>query len=82
VRQAGDDDALVRLHAIPDSVGEFMHRRATMLARAFDDLILEWILTDAGEGAPDLLDEAIAETGFARFVIVLRLGDVLFSQRR
>jgi hypothetical protein len=32
---------------------ELMHRRAAMLARAFDDLILEGILTDAGEGAAD-----------------------------
>ena len=44
--------------------------------RARDDLILEGVLTDAGERAADLLDEAVAEAGFARFVVVLRAGDV------
>ena len=82
MRQAGDDDRFVRLDAIPDSERELMHRSAAMLASALNDLILKRVLTDAGEGAADLLYETVAETGFARFVIVLRLRDVGLRERR
>lgn len=53
-----------------------------MLASALHDLILKRVLTDAGDGASDLLYEAGAETGFARFVIVLCLRDVGLRERR
>lgn len=52
-----------------------------MLARVFDDLILEGVLTDADEGGADLLDEAVAETRLARLVVVLRCRDVRFGER-
>lgn len=78
--EAGDHDALVRLDAIPDPERELMHGRTTMLACALDDLILEGILTDAGKGGADLLDEAVAETGFTRFVVVLSYRNVPFGE--
>ena len=53
-----------------------------MLARSRDDLILEWVLANAGEGAADLPDEAVAETRFARFVVILRARNIRFSERR
>jgi len=81
-RQAGNDDALLWLDAVPDAEWKLMHRRSPMLARSCDDLILEGILTDAGEGAADLLDEAVAEARLARFVSVLRLRDVGLRERR
>jgi len=80
MRQARDDHALVRFDAIPDPEGELMHGRTTMLARAVDDLILERVLTDAGEGRADLLDEPVAEARFTRFVVVLGGGDVPFGE--
>jgi hypothetical protein len=52
-----------------------------MLARAADDLILERVLTDAGEGVADLVDGAVAKAGLARFVVVLCLRDVGLSER-
>jgi len=58
-----------------------MDRGAAMLACAFDHLILERVLTDAGEGGADLLDEAVAEAGLARLVVVLRRRDVRLCER-
>ena len=81
MRQTGDDDRFVRLDAIPDAERKLMHRRAAMLARASDDLILEWVVADAREGCADLLDEAVAEARLARLVIVLRCRDVRFCER-
>ena len=81
MRQARDDDAFVGFHAIPDPEWKAPHRRAAMLARAADDLILERVLTDAGEGVADLLDEAVAKAGLARFVVVLCLRDVGLGER-
>lgn len=80
MRETCNHDAFVRLNAIPDPERELMDGRAPMLARAFDDLILEGVLTDAGEGAADVLDEPVAETGLARLVVVLSGGDVPFGQ--
>lgn len=80
--ETGNHDTLVRLDAIPDPERELMHGRSAMLARVCDDLILEGVVTDAGEGAADLLDEAVAETGLARFVVVLRVSDVRLGQGR
>jgi len=57
-----------------------MDGRTPVLARPFDDLILEGVVADAGEGAADLLDESVAEAGLARLVVVLRRGDVPFGQ--
>jgi len=82
VRQTRNHDALVRLDAIPDAERELMHRRAAMVTRSGDDLILEGIVADAGEGSADLLDEAVAEALLARFVVVLGALDVRLSQRR
>ena len=65
MRQTRDDDAFVGFHAIPDPERKAPHRRATMLARAADDLILERVLTDAGERVAHLLDEAVAKAGLA-----------------
>jgi len=53
-----------------------------MVTRSGDDLILEGIVADAGEGSADLLDEAVAEALLARFVVVLGALDVRLSQRR
>ena len=82
MRQTRDHDALVRLDAIPDAERELMHRRAAMFARSGDVLILEGIAADADEGGADSLDEPVAETLLARFVVVLRALDVRLSQRR
>ena len=82
MRQTRDHDALVRLDAIPDAERELMHRRAAMVTRSGDDLILEGIVADAGECSADLLDEAVAEALLARFVVVLGALDVRLSQRR
>ena len=59
-----------------------MHRRAAMLARACDGLILEGVLTDSVEGAADLLEEPVSEAQLVRFVDVLRLRDVGLRERR
>src|SRR5947207_1350483 len=75
MRDARNHDTFVRLDPIPDPERELMHRRSAMLARC-DDLILEGVVTDAGESAADLLDEAVAEAGLARFVVVLGASDV------
>jgi len=80
MRQAGDHNALVGLNAIPDPERKLMDGRAPVLARALDDLILEGIVADAGEGAADLFDESVAEAGLARLVVVLGGGDVPFGQ--
>lgn len=72
MRQTRDDDALIRLDAIPDSERETMHGRAAMFARSRDDLILERIVADAGESGADLLDEPVAEALLTRLVVVLR----------
>lgn len=80
MRQACDDHRFVGLDAIPDTERELMHGRTTMLARALDDLILEGILTNAGQGRADLLDKAVAESRFTRFVVVLGGGDVPFCE--
>ena len=50
--------------------------------RSRHELILEGVLADAGEGAADLLDEAVSEAGVARFVFVLGGGDISLRQRR
>jgi hypothetical protein len=50
--------------------------------RSRNELILEGVLADAGEGAADLLDEAVSEAGVARFVFVLGGGDISLRQRR
>lgn len=54
MRQARDDNAFVGFHAIPDPERKAPNRRAAMLARAADDLILERVLTDADQGVADL----------------------------
>lgn len=82
IGQASHDDALVGFYAIPDPVRKLPHWGAAIICRAGDNLILEGILADAYEGAADLLDEAVAETGLARLVVVLRGGDIRFCQRR
>ena len=82
MRKARHDDRFVRLDAIPDPERERVDRRPTMLARACDDLILERVVADAGEGAADLLDEAVAESRFTRFVGVLGVSDITLGQRR
>ena len=81
MRQARDDDRFVGLDAIPDAERKRVDRRTAMLARAFDDLILERVLADAGQGRADLLDEAVAETRLVRFVVVLCRRYVRFCER-
>ena len=79
--EARDHDALVRQHLIPDSERKPMDQRPAVAEGVGHDLILERVLADAGERAADLLGEAIAEAGFARFVVVLRPRDVSASAR-
>jgi hypothetical protein len=59
---------------------EISHRGASRISGALHDLILERVLADAGESGADLLDESVAETGLAGFVVVLRVSDVPFGQ--
>jgi hypothetical protein len=54
------------------------YRCASAVERIRNDLLLQRILADSGEDAADVLGEAIAETGLARLVVVLRAGDVPF----
>jgi hypothetical protein len=51
-----------------------MDRCPAVVEGVGDDLILERVLADADEGRADLFGESIAESGFARFIIVLRPG--------
>ena len=80
--EARDHDALVRQHLIPDSERKPMDQRPAVAEGVGNDLILERVLGDASEGGADLLGESFAEARFARFVVVLRPGDVSLSERR
>jgi hypothetical protein len=76
IRQAGDHDAFIRLDPVPNAPWEIPHRRAAIIVRSRNELILEGVLADAGESAADFLDEAVSEAGVARFVFVLGGGDI------
>jgi hypothetical protein len=76
VRKAPDHHAFVRHNLIPDRPREVPDRRAAAAKRFRDDLILKGVLADAGKCAADFLDEAVAEAGLARLVVVLRSLDI------
>lgn len=82
MRETADHDAFVRQDLIPDGPREPPHGRAAAAERIGHDLILKRILADAVDRAADLLDEAVAKAGFARFVVVLRLSDVALREAR
>jgi|SRR5688572_11375184 hypothetical protein len=78
--------ALGRVHDTKGSaarvVGKPADRRPAVAEGFGDDLVLERVLADAGEGSADFLGESIAEARFARSVVVLRPGDIGLSERR
>src|SRR5687767_9941232 len=66
VCKTGNDDALIVEHAIPDCVRKTADScSASVVDR---DLVLKRVLGDALDGVADLLHEAVAESGFTRFV--------------
>jgi hypothetical protein len=77
-----NDNALIRLNAIPTAERELLHACASRFARAGYDLILEWVDGDAVQRGADLKNESVAETLLARLVVVLRALDIRFRERR
>ena len=81
MREARDDNALVRLDSIPETERELLYASAPRIACAGNDLILEGVCGDAVQRGADLNHELVAETLLTRFVVVLRAFDVRFRER-
>ena len=81
MRQARDDDAFVRLDAIPEAKRKVADASAPRIARAGNDLILEGVCGDAVQCGADLENEPVAETLLARLIVVLRALDIRFCER-
>ena len=61
MRQTRDDDALIRLDAIPEAEREVVNAGAAAVTCAEDELILERVCCDAIKRSADLKNEAVAE---------------------
>ncbi len=81
MRQTRDDDALVRLDAIPEARREVATACAAGDTCAGDDLILEGVCSAAVERGRGLKNETVAEALLARLVVILRALDVRFRER-